>query len=498
MSAMRNLATLAAFAASANALVPRQSGCCFSLSASGEASGSVGQLGDGQNRIGGDLPAGQFCINSDGSITDGSGRGCILTPPTTQFQCDLGGNPTPGFSVNSNGELEYNGSTDFVACETGEDDELNLYTTESSDVTNCRTVTLNADGCSGAGAGSNSSSVPGIPSSSAPMPSSTVPVVSPSPSAPGEGPGGGSSTVTVPVVSPSPSGPGGGDQGSGTCDDGCPDVTSTILTTITVPCVSGTPTVPVPIPGGSETPGVPPGSEPGPGPSQPPSSETPPTQPSGSPGPSGTTPSQPSESPSGPSSETTGSPGPSGTTPSQPSESPSGPSSATPTPQPSGGSCPTDLSGDYEYPHLIVPVDSSSPDVAAGTQLNGSVTSTVSTIFNFDIPATDAGKTCNLIFLFPRQEDLETSAYSFNGDGSVQFGALESPATQSTTYNNAPAVSQDYGEFTLSPGNSYPIASFDCPAGEKVGYEMTNAGSTDLEYFQDYNPSPLGLYITVC
>jgi hypothetical protein len=82
---MRNFAAFAAFAASANALVPRDTSCCFGLTASGEASGPVGQLDDGQNRIGGDLPAGQYCIDTDGSITDGNGRGCILTRMCSPF-----------------------------------------------------------------------------------------------------------------------------------------------------------------------------------------------------------------------------------------------------------------------------------------------------------------------------------------------------------------------------------------------------------------------------
>jgi hypothetical protein len=163
-----------------------------------------------------------------------------------------------------------------------------------------------------------------------------------------------------------------------------------------------------------------------------------------------------------------------------------------------GGNCPADLSGDYEFPHLIIPIDSSSPDEAYGTQFNGTVTPTVSTIFNFDIPATDAGKTCTLVFLFPRQEDLETSAFDFSGDGTIQFSAVETYATESTTYNNAPRISQNLGQFTVSPGNSYTVSSFECPAGQTVGYEMSTTGTTQLEFFEDYNPSPIGLFITVC
>lgn len=80
-SIMKSLfATLAAFAASTQALTGRTTNCCFHLTASGGASGTVGQLSDGQNRIGDhSLSTAQFCISPDGSITDGSGRGCILT-----------------------------------------------------------------------------------------------------------------------------------------------------------------------------------------------------------------------------------------------------------------------------------------------------------------------------------------------------------------------------------------------------------------------------------
>ena len=164
----------------------------------------------------------------------------------------------------------------------------------------------------------------------------------------------------------------------------------------------------------------------------------------------------------------------------------------------SSPACPTDLSGNYEYPHLIVPIDSSMPDAAEGTSYFGTVSDTISSIFNFDIPPSDAGKTCSLIFLFPKQSDLETSSYTFSGDGKIDVSKLKSPATAQTTYNNAPDVAQDLGTITIAPGNSYQVATFDCPAGQRVGYEISSAGSTDLHYFQDYNPAPIGLYITTC
>lgn len=79
---MKNLATIAAFAAGANALVGRSSTCCFHLTAAGGIPGTLGQLSDGQNRILGGLPPAQYCIDSAGAVKDTNGRGCILTGKT--------------------------------------------------------------------------------------------------------------------------------------------------------------------------------------------------------------------------------------------------------------------------------------------------------------------------------------------------------------------------------------------------------------------------------
>jgi hypothetical protein len=162
--------------------------------------------------------------------------------------------------------------------------------------------------------------------------------------------------------------------------------------------------------------------------------------------------------------------------------------------------CEIDLNGDYQYPHLIVPVSKSNPDTAYGTMYNGTVTSDTSTIFNFDIPADYSGSTCSLIFLFPEQSQLQTSAYDFSGPGAIDFAELNGVADQSTTYNNAPAVGTDYGVLTVAPGNSYGVAFFPCDtvAGQTVSYELSSTDGTSLNYFQDYNPSPIGLYVRKC
>ncbi|KAF7133587.1 hypothetical protein CNMCM5793_004716 [Aspergillus hiratsukae] len=427
---MKNFATLAALAVGANALVTRDNTCCFHLSASGGASGPIGQLDDGQNRVYGNLSEGEYCINPDGGIIDGHGRGCILTPPTTQFQCDAGAKPTTGFSVNAQGLLTYNGKTDFVACETGQNGGLNVYTSPNpNDVTGCKNIQLHADNCANTGAGASASSSAVY---------SSVVSVTPTSSAVQE---------STPAASPTP-------------ESSAPGSTTTVKTTMTTTFCPET-TTPA---GSGSQPSTPAGSG---------------SQPSGA----------PSQSPQ---------PSTAAGSSSQPSQAPSGSQPAASATQSSSASCPTDLSGQYEFPHLIIPVDSSSPSKAPGTSFNGTVSSTVSSIFNFDIPSSDAGKTCSLVFLFPKKEDLETSSFSFSGDGKIDFAMLESAATSQTSYSNAPKVKQDYGVTTVSPGNSYLISTFQCPAGQAVGFEMKNAGSTNLNFFEDYNPSPIGLYITVC
>ena len=167
--------------------------------------------------------------------------------------------------------------------------------------------------------------------------------------------------------------------------------------------------------------------------------------------------------------------------------------------QPSGSACPTSLSGPYEYPHLIVPVDKENPTKPGGDSFNGTISPTISSIFNFDIPASYAGKTCSLIFLLPTQGKLETSAYSLSGSGGIDAARLTSPATEQTSYDTVASVAKEFGgPASVTPGNSYVIGTGPCNANQRLGYKISATGTLSLNYFQDYNPSPIGLYVTVC
>jgi Ubiquitin 3 binding protein But2 C-terminal domain len=319
----------ASLLAVAKALVVQDGGCTFKLSANGGTSGLLSQLGDGQNRVGGaGLTVATYTISADGIIFDQNGRGCILTPSTTQLQCDARATPTTGFAITCDGTFSYNGSSHFVACQT-DDNGRNIYTTASQGQIGCVKITLNADSCrSGCSPISSPSSLP--------------------------------STLPQPVA-------------------------------------------PDPLPAPPKT-------------------------------------------------------------------------------------CTTYLSGAYEFPHLIIPVSATNPEKAYGTSYNGKISkSDIRSIFNFDIPQSEAGKTCSLVFLFPRQDQLLTSSFVIYGDAKISFASLSGVADQSTTHSNAPGVAKNYGVQLLYPGKPYTVATFDCPAGTMQSYLMSSIG-TNFEYFQDYNP----------
>jgi hypothetical protein len=393
LSMQYTLASLALAASASAAILPRNT-CTFSLTASGGESGTVGQLDDGQNRVGGGLPTGSYSINN-GMITDSQGRGCILTPPTTQFQCDAGATPTSEFSLGSNGEVTYNGSQTFYACP-AEDNEYNIYTSPVSDQDKCVKIQLTASDCY-----EQQSPTPSKPQQNQPAKTVTV-------------------TKTEQSQCPAP---------------------KTIIKTEQSPAQTVTKTE-----------------------KHPPETVT----------------------------KTEQSQCPAPQTIVKSVQYPPAPMQSN-----SGKHCPADLSGAYQYPHLIIPVSSSSPNKAYGTSYNGEISSTVSSIFNFDIPTSYTG-TCSLVFLFPEQSQLQTSSFTFSGNGEIDFAELSTVATQATTYASQGHVKTDYGVKTVTPGSSTVVATFPCPAGQAVSYELGAKSGTSLTYFQDYNPSPIGLYITSC
>jgi len=157
--------------------------------------------------------------------------------------------------------------------------------------------------------------------------------------------------------------------------------------------------------------------------------------------------------------------------------------------------CPGYLTKDFQFPHLIIPVDSAKPSKAYTTSFNGTVSNTISTIFNFDMPASFENKRCSADFLFPEQSQLETSAFTLTGSGEVEFSDLYGSVTQGTTWSSMPKTHETFPTVKLAPGNAYRVWEGPCSAGKTISIKMKAKGDTCLNYFQDFNPCPIGLYI---
>ncbi|KAI0848730.1 ubiquitin 3 binding protein But2 C-terminal domain-containing protein [Daldinia vernicosa] len=104
--------------------------------------------------------------------------------------------------------------------------------------------------------------------------------------------------------------------------------------------------------------------------------------------------------------------------------------------------CPAYLEdGEFDPPSYITQVSQREPDRAFGPQRRGLITpNDISSIFNFDIPESRADANCTLEFLFPRRDQLRSSSFIYEGDGSFLFtgylaGSCPGPET---TFNNQP------------------------------------------------------------
>ncbi|KAI8964626.1 ubiquitin 3 binding protein But2 C-terminal domain-containing protein [Daldinia sp. FL1419] len=135
-------------------LAPPQinAGCTFSLIAASGHNGSVGQLADGQIRVGSDLTPSLFTWFGD-AFVDLRGRGCWWTPPTLVLQCDSNQQPNHGFVIGCYGGVSYQHQSVFYQCQTGEGDQVNLYLEPNG--AECSTITLRAGSCRPPCAGEN-------------------------------------------------------------------------------------------------------------------------------------------------------------------------------------------------------------------------------------------------------------------------------------------------------------------------------------------------------
>ncbi|KAK9324952.1 ubiquitin 3 binding protein But2 C-terminal domain-containing protein [Lipomyces orientalis] len=151
------------------------------------------------------------------------------------------------------------------------------------------------------------------------------------------------------------------------------------------------------------------------------------------------------------------------------------------------------------YPNLIIPINSKTPDTALGTQFWANLTKSSSeeqdVLLQFDVNIKYTG-TCELKFMFP--DNPITFPFVLEGDTTVEIYALTSQLTESATWNDYPSVGELVDTVTLTRGQDSYAKGTKCAAGSYQGYLLKCTGNCVIEYFIDYNPPPVGTVLLPC
>ena len=158
------------------------------------------------------------------------------------------------------------------------------------------------------------------------------------------------------------------------------------------------------------------------------------------------------------------------------------------------------MPSEFEFPHYITQISQSQPDKTFGPNYFADFTpNDIATIFSFDIPPSRRDANCTLEFLFPHQNQLESSSYTYSGGGSFFFRGYKpgSCPNANTTWNNQPKPGPfpAFPPIHMEPGNAYVIDIGPCFVGAGscvAGYTSTN--DTNFRFFQDYEQCPIGLF----
>ncbi|KAL9633276.1 MAG: hypothetical protein Q9204_003464 [Flavoplaca sp. TL-2023a] len=139
---------------------------------------------------------------------------------------------------------------------------------------------------------------------------------------------------------------------------------------------------------------------------------------------------------------------------------------------------------DFLAPKFIIGLNKNSPDEAPRTGDNVIVSTSLSSIFNFDIPWSYYGYDCELVFFFPKSRRDGSLFRDYVYDGTVGLDRLaEAKRAQRTGYIK-PAVEYRLGSIKLGSQDSFSFGTEKCDALQKVAYEMVDTGGADLTFVQ--------------
>lgn len=159
---------------------------------------------------------------------------------------------------------------------------------------------------------------------------------------------------------------------------------------------------------------------------------------------------------------------------------------------------PSDLQRPFEAPNLIIPVDKADPSKVTGNGYVAQLSSTISTVFVFDIRPENQGKMCNLAFHMPPPSPWpDMSPLKLRSPGGITVSRVGQQAASNGVSANDLSGSNIVGSVpSIQPGNQYNIASVPCAAGQTIAYQVESTGGLVMDFFQMTMP-PLGLFMSV-
>ncbi|KAI1087603.1 ubiquitin 3 binding protein But2 [Rostrohypoxylon terebratum] len=147
----------------------------------------------------------------------------------------------------------------------------------------------------------------------------------------------------------------------------------------------------------------------------------------------------------------------------------------------------------------MLPLDAAHPNTAPAPTSLGTVSSTVSTVFRFNIPSADAAQSCSLVLLLPSRLHDSAPALNMTGTGDLAIARLGGRVDEKTTPETLAAGVWSYRELTVQPDGAYTVDTFACSGGDAVAVELAGVvgGDTQISFVQDSTEGecPIGLYL---
>lgn len=146
-----------------------------------------------------------------------------------------------------------------------------------------------------------------------------------------------------------------------------------------------------------------------------------------------------------------------------------------------------------EFPHLLIPLISSTPDTAYGTRADATISysrrsgATQYTEISFDVPSNEAA-ICRLNFKI-NTNPVKNAPRQLSGEApyAINISRIEPRINAyADTWNSRPGVTEHYATYTLHHnGTVREVYSkwFDCPKGQIAQFLLHPASQRDLRYY---------------